>query len=271
MCLIRLLSGLGLLALVACAGPAYSPRGETPVRPAPPSPPASVRPPAEARPPGAMKPWERPYEVFGERYEPMRGDAHAGFVEEGLASWYGKDFHGRKTSNGEVYDMHGRTAAHKTLPLGVYVRVRNLANGKESICRINDRGPFVRGRVIDLSYTMAQELEVVGPGTAPVRIEALGFQEMDAAGRPVYRQPRSYADGSFAVQVGAFGLRDNAERLAAQLRARHGAASVQEGWVDGRLFYRVRAGRYGSLEAAEAAKAGFETGGYPNSFVVAME
>jgi rare lipoprotein A len=104
-----------------------------------------------------------------------------------------------------------------------------------------------------------------------VRIEALGFQELDAAGRPLYRQPSSYSAGSYAVQVGAFGVRDNAERLAAQLQGRHGAASVQEGWVDGRLFYRVRAGRYSSLEAAEAAKSGFETGGYPNSFVVAME
>ncbi|MBE0596234.1 MAG: septal ring lytic transglycosylase RlpA family protein [Desulfuromonadales bacterium] len=272
MSLIRLVFGLGLLFLVACAGPAYSPRPvETPVRPTPSSPPESVRPPAETRAPGVMKPWERPYEVFGERYEPLRGDAHAGFVEEGLASWYGKDFHGRKTSNGEIYDMHGRTAAHKTLPLGVHVKVKNLANGKEAICRINDRGPFVRGRIIDLSYTLAQELEVVGPGTAPVRVEVLGFRESDVAGRPVYRQLRSYDQGSYTVQVGSFGVRDNADRLATQLQARHGAASVKEGWVGERLFYRVRAGNYSSLDAAEAARRSFEAGGYPSSFVVAME
>ena len=201
----------------------------------------------------------------------MMGNDHIGFVEEGLASWYGKDFHGKKTSNGEIYNMYSRTAAHKTLPLGITVRVKNLSNGKEILARINDRGPFVKGRIIDLSYTLAEELEIVRPGTAPVRVEALGWQETDAAGRIVYRQPRSYTTGNFAVQIGAFSIRDNADRLAADMRSRYGAASVQEGWVNGQLFHRVRAGRYTTLEAAERAKIDFERGGYPNSFVVAME
>jgi rare lipoprotein A len=198
-------------------------------------------------------------------------EAGPGYSEEGIASWYGGHFHGRQTSNGEVYDMHARTAAHKTLPLGVYVKVRNLDNGKETIARINDRGPFVKGRIIDLSYALAKELEVVGRGTAPVRIEALGFQETDVSGQVTWRQPKSYAVDHYAVQIGSFGVRGNADRLAAQMRARHGVAGVQEGWVGEKLFYRVRVGNYPTVEAAESARREFEGSGYPNSFVVAME
>ncbi len=201
----------------------------------------------------------------------MLGDAHIGFVEKGHASWYGKDFHGKKTSNGEIYDMYARTAAHKTLPMGVTVRVTNLNNGKVILARINDRGPFVKGRIIDLSYTLAQELDIVGPGTAPVRVEALGFRETDGSGHVAYRQPRSYSIGSYAIQIGAFTVRENADRLAGEMRARYGSASVEEGWVKGQLFYRVRVGKYTTLESAEGAQLDFERSGYANSFVVAME
>jgi rare lipoprotein A len=219
-----------------------------------------------------LKGWEKPYEVNGERYQPMRATAPvAGYAEEGTASWYGADFHGKATSCGETYDMHAMTAAHKTLPLGVWVRVTNRANGRSCTVRVNDRGPFVKSRIIDLSFAAAKELGVVGPGTAPVRIEALGFREQDAQGRVAWRQPKSYSVGSYAVQIGSFALRDNADRLAAQMRGRLGAAAVQEGWVGGRLFYRVRVGDYRTIEAAEVARAGFEQGGYANSFVVAME
>jgi rare lipoprotein A len=220
-----------------------------------------------------LKGWEKPYEVNGERYEPMRRSEaeHVRFVEEGIASWYGKDFHGKYTSNGEIYDMYGMTAAHKTLPLGVSVKVTNQANGRETVVRVNDRGPFIRGRIIDLSYSAANVLGVVGPGTAPVRIEALGFQEKDSVGHIAYRQPRSYTVDSYSVQVGAFTVQDNARRLSAQLQARYGYAGVHEGWVGGQRFYRVRAGRYPNLEVAEAARLSFEANGYPNSFVVATE
>lgn len=218
-----------------------------------------------------LKPWEKPYEINGERYKPMRRGEDAGFVEQGVASWYGHHFHGKKTSNGEIYDMHARTAAHKTLPLGVTVKVKNLANGRETLARINDRGPFVKGRIIDLSYTLAKELGVDGPGTAPVRIEALGYRETGAGGEIVYRQPKSYTIGNYAVQIGAFTVRDNADRLADQMRGLHGAASVQEGWVNGKLFYRVRVGKYTTVASAESAKSGFEQGGYANSFVVGLD
>jgi len=220
-----------------------------------------------------LKGWEKPYEVNGERYEPMRKaeQKHVGYVEDGIASWYGKDFHGKYTSNGEVYDMYAMTAAHKTLPLGVTVQVTNQANGRQAVVRVNDRGPFVKGRIIDLSYSAAKDLGVVGPGTAPVRIEALGYQEKDAAGQIAYRQPKSYTVDSYSIQIGAFTMVENARRLASQMQGRYGYAAVQEGWVDGRLFYRVRAGRYPNVEAAEAAKTSFEANGFPNSFVVATE
>ncbi len=217
-----------------------------------------------------MKPWERPYEVNGERYQPLPKNAQSGYVEEGIASWYGPDFHGKQTSNGEIYDMHGRTAAHKTLPLGVYIKVRNLANGREVEARINDRGPFVKGRIVDLSQTLAKELDFIGTGTAPVRIEALGYRDSGASGVN-WRQPKSYTPDDFAIQIGSFGVRDNAERLAAQMRSRYGTAGVKEGWVEGKLYFRVRVGKYSTAALAETARTNFEANGYPNSFVVAME
>ena len=250
---------LALFLLCACAAP-----------PPAPSPAPAPRTGADGgnRP---LKGWEKPYEVFGKRYQPMREGEHAGFAEEGLASWYGSDFHGKKTSNGEIYDMYARTAAHKTLPLGVSVKVTNLSNGRQSIARINDRGPFVKGRIIDLSYTLAKELGVVGPGTAPVHIEALGYARTDEAGRVTYREPASYTVGSYSVQVGAFTVAENARRLAADLKRAYGHSSIQEALVRGNLFYRVRAGDYRTLEAAEKAREAFEARGYVNCFVVAQE
>ena len=215
------------------------------------------------------KPWEKPYVVNGQRYDPLLQGR--GFVQTGIASWYGRDFHGRRTSNGETYNMYAMTAAHKTLPLGVYVRVHNLANGREAVVRVNDRGPFVKGRIIDLSYAAAKSLGVVGPGTAPVRIEALGYRRQGARGAASYRQPASYDVGLYGVQVGAFTIAVNARRLAATMKGRYGAASIQPGWVNGKRFYRVRVGRYRSLQAAEAARGRFEAEGYRASFVVALQ
>lgn len=240
-----------ILVLVGCGGPSYTTR--------------------VIDTPGSreLKGWEKPYTVNGERYDPLLD--HDGFVQEGVASWYGKDFHGKKTSNGEVYDMYAMTAAHKTLPLGVYVRVKNIANGRQAVVRVNDRGPFVKGRIIDLSYSAAKELGVVGPGTAPVRIEALGYKVSGGGGEVAFRQPKSYSVGSYTVQVGAFTQGENAARLAERLKALYGASSVQQGMVNGRLFHRVRAGSYPTIEAAEKACLRFENEGFPNSFVVATE
>ena len=143
------------------------------------------------------------YTQFGKRYCPML--SAEGFVETGLASWYGDKFHGRPTALGEPYNMYAMTAAHKTLPLPTRVRVTNLENGRSAELRVNDRGPFVKGRVIDLSYTAARELGVLRPGTARVRIQAL-----EPGGTP---EPAA-APGAFAyLQAGAFAYRANAAKL----------------------------------------------------------
>lgn len=143
------------------------------------------------------------YTQFGKRYCPMI--SAEGFVETGVASWYGEDFHGKPTAIGEPYNMYAMTAAHKTLPLPTRVRVTNLENGRSAELRVNDRGPFVDDRVIDLSYSAAQELGVVRRGTARVRIEAL-----EAGGSP----GANSVAGSYAyLQAGAFAYRENAAKL----------------------------------------------------------
>jgi rare lipoprotein A len=117
----------------------------------------------------------KPYEVQGERYEPLTGDTP--YADRGLASWYGRKFHGRPTASGEVYNMYAMTAAHPTLPIPSYARVRNPANGREVIVRINDRGPFHKGRIVDLSYTAALKLDLLR-GVAPVEVERLTFEDI---------------------------------------------------------------------------------------------
>jgi rare lipoprotein A len=119
----------------------------------------------------------KPYEVLGERYEPLAGDVT--YADRGLASWYGRKFHGRPTASGEVYNMYAMTAAHPTLPIPSYARVRNPANGREVIVRVNDRGPFHKGRIIDLSYTAALKLDVLR-GVAPVEVRRITHAEIRA-------------------------------------------------------------------------------------------
>jgi rare lipoprotein A len=215
-----------------------------------------------------LKGWQKPYEVDGQRYNPLRD--HKGFSQRGIASWYGKKFHGRLTSNGETYDMYAMTAAHKTLPLGVEVRVVNKRNGKSTVVRINDRGPFVAGRIIDLSYTAAQKLDVVEQGTAPVEIVALGYPHREGS-EMTYSAPLDYDAGSFAVQVGAFSQSDNAKRLARQLKSRFGRSAVHFSDSDGRALYRVRVGDFRSLKTAEAAKEELRNERFPGAFVIAFD
>jgi rare lipoprotein A len=158
------------------------------------------------------------------------------YVEQGLASWYGVQFNGHRTSDGEIYDMYQFTAAHRTLPFDSVVRVTNLHNGKQTEVRINDRGPFVENRVIDLSLAAARALDLVGTGTALVRIELISGQNPTA--------------GFFAVQIGAFQLRENAERLRSQLSARYSPVTIQEYDSAAGTYYRVRVGRVAGQEAA---------------------
>lgn len=145
----------------------------------------------------------KPYTVRGKTYYPLKS-AH-GFVEVGTASWYGPGFHGKKTANGERFNQYAMTAAHKLLPLGTKVRVTHLGNGRSIIVRINDRGPFVEDRVIDLSRGAATRLNMMGSGTARVRVQSLG-------GIPQMRDDGDLT-GPFYVQVGAFASKENAYRL----------------------------------------------------------
>jgi rare lipoprotein A len=215
---------------------------------------------------GKVKASQRPYTVMGQRYEPLA--THEGFVQSGIASWYGPDFHGKTTSNGERYDMHAMTAAHKTLPLGVYVKVQNKENGRETVVRVNDRGPFVKGRIIDLSYAAARKLGVDLRGTAQVRVEALGYQQ---DGKDGFRTPETYDAGNFTVQVGSFKEFTNADRLSEQMKNLFGFSDARMTNVNGEIFYRVYAGKYRSLRDAENAERNFATHGYPGSFVVSLD
>ena len=196
------------------------------------------------------EPSPRPYKVDGKWYQP-RSHAH-GFRQKGVASWYGKKFHGRKTSNGETYDMYGISAAHKTLPFNTVVRVHNLDNGKKLDVRINDRGPFVRGRIIDLSYGAAQKLGLVGPGTAHVRIVALGAIRKPSELQQEKRTyvPVEYEQGVFTFQVGAFQDKSNAEKLRARLDKNYQNAHITTHESPDGVFYRVRVGRFTTLEQA---------------------
>jgi rare lipoprotein A len=212
------------------------------------------------------------YTVAGKRYYPL--SSSAGFTQRGLASWYGHKFHGRLTSNGERYNMYGRTAAHKTLPFNTYIRVINLRNGKKTVVRINDRGPFVKGRIVDLTYTAAHELGMVEDGIVPVTIEALGYaRKKRKQGKVVrvYEKPASYQSGDFTIQVGAFAQRDNALRLHASLSRKYSEATVVAFDWGTRRFYRVRVGRYTRLDQAESAAMRLRGQGFPNAFAVARD
>jgi rare lipoprotein A len=171
------------------------------------------------------------------RNKPAPAPAPPGYVEEGNASWYGVPFHGRRASNGEIYDMYKLTAAHRTLPFETMVRVTNLNNGKSTVVRITDRGPFVDNRIIDLSLAAAREVESVGPGVVPVRVEVLS-PGVD---------PTS---GFFTVQVGAFRDRGNAERLHDRLNASYSPIFIQEYDSPDGVFYRVRVGKISGEDAA---------------------
>ena len=218
-------------------------------------------------PPQQPAGYPKPYKVFGKWYQPLPDSK--GFRQRGIASWYGKDFHGKKTSNGETYDMYAMTAAHKTLPLGTYVRVHHLENNRELEVRINDRGPFVRGRIIDLSYTAAKELGLVGPGTANVEIVALGTPVATDGGTGRAFVQGDYYSGNFTFQVGAFVYRENAERLKRKLDEQYKNAHITLYDRGDKIFYRVRVGVYKTLEDAVLNEAILIRDGYPDVFMVA--
>jgi rare lipoprotein A len=187
------------------------------------------------------------YEVLGKRYHVL--PTSAGYVQRGIASWYGREFHGLSTSSGEIYDMHAMTAAHTTLPLPTWVEVTNLVNGKRVVVKVNDRGPFVDNRLIDLSYAAATALDMVRTGTTRVEVRAVAppfdaFRSaptLAAAPQAAPPAPVSAAPAErMFMQIGAFADAENAERLAARLRASGFAnSSVVSAPADTRRLHRV--------------------------------
>lgn len=173
-----------------------------------------------------------------------------GGVEVGVASWYGPDFHGRLTSSREVFNMYDMTAAHPTLPLGTWVVVTHLESGRSAVVRVNDRGPFARGRIIDLSYAAARLLGLIGPGTARVRVEVLSV-------------PPGLEKGvRYTIQVGAFASRANAESLRQELAETFPTVYIEPFATPTQTFYRVRVSAAGRAEAEDLANR-LAAAGYP--------
>jgi rare lipoprotein A len=212
------------------------------------------------------------YVVYGKRYYVM--DSAEGFVQRGVASWYGRKFHGRRTSSGEVYNMHDMTAAHKTLPLPVYVHVRNLDNGRTAIVRVNDRGPFIDGRIIDLSYAAATRLGVDGPGTANVEISVIerGQTEPTSVVRAVPLATPEAHDQPLYIQMGSFSSLNNADNLVRDLLAlNEAAAQVSPLQTDDGVYYRVRVGPLFDMDEANAILARLRGKGFDASRIVVAD
>ena len=215
-----------LLAAVALSGCAHK-KKQVKLIPPPSSPSrSSPKPPSGTRPTARTEPAPVP---------------KIGYEETGLASWYGHPYHGRQAANGEIYDMEKLVAAHRTLPFDTWVRVYDLDNDKSVEVRIIDRGPFVEGRIIDLSRAAAQAIAMIGPGTAHVRMEVIGVPE--GAPVPVY-----------VVQVGAFQDRGIAERIRTEMESRYGRARIAER-KENPGVWRVMVGHEASLDAANALRA----------------
>ena len=206
----------------------------------------------------------RPYTVLGRTYTPYT--QLTPYRMRGVASWYGKRYHGQKTSSGEVYDMYGLTAAHTILPLPSYARVTNVANGKSVVVRVNDRGPFHEDRLIDLSYAAAHRIGIIGQGRGEVEVEAIIPGANDVAPAPVSQPlpapapapaavppPVAAESGGLFLQLGAFSTAENADAFLRKLRMDVAwlADSMQVRRSNG--LYKVHAGPYGTREAAEAA------------------
>lgn len=213
----------------------------------------------------------KPYEVFGERYRPMTGDD--AYAERGLASWYGRKFHGRPTASGEVYNMYAMTAAHPTLPIPSYARVRNPANGREVIVRVNDRGPFHKGRLIDLSYTAALKLDLLR-GVAPVEVRRITHAEIRAGqwqqpageptplfvpdappGAPQRESTATAGTTSYWLQFGAFARLDAAEAMRQRVAEADLALLPLLTIVREAGLHRLRAGPFPDVDEARASAA----------------
>lgn len=210
----------------------------------------------------SIPPTQKPYVIDNIRYYPI--SSSAGYIDTGIASWYGPDFHGRPTSNGERYNMYDTTAAHKILPMNTMLLVKNLENGRETVVRINDRGPFVRGRIIDLSYTSAKKLGVIRKGTAKVRIIALAPRQQGK-----YLSQPNFTEGEFYVQIGAFKDKNNAIRLQKRFIDAGHTAVVRQYAAKKDAFFRVQVYVGTQLNNARRAERALLDKGYRGAFIVA--
>ena len=187
------------------------------------------------------------YVINGKRYFTL--PTAKGYVERGIASWYGPNFHGKTTSNGETYDMHAMTAAHTQLPLPTFVRVTNLENGKSTVVRINDRGPFKKNRIIDLSFAAAKKLDIVKNGTGLVEVRALTSDDDGQEAPAIPTQPIKH---NIYIQVGAFGNPDNANRLRDQLGPQiQRPIRIAQANNNGQTLYRVQVGPLENVEQTD--------------------
>jgi rare lipoprotein A len=269
---------IAAVGLTACFGtrPQRAPPTPAAAIPAPPTPEVTQPPSPDAVPDAQPRAEPRSrngnppfYDVLGKRYYVL--SSSVGYVERGVASWYGPGFHKVRTSIGEPYDMYAMTAAHTTLPLPTYVRVTNLQNGRSVVVRVNDRGPFVDNRIIDLSYTAAGKLDMLRNGTAIVEVRsidpatAIAPAEVARAADtdvPPAAPVHSLQVRAFFVQAGAFSDPKNADRLAEKLRGGgYGTVFVRENEIAGRRMFRVRIGPISSVEEFDRIVAALARGG----------
>lgn len=219
--------------------------------------------------PAASKTYDRatqkPYMINNQAYYPI--PTAYGFTQTGTASWYGPDFHGQKTSNGEIYNMYDMTAAHKTLPMHTVLLVKNLENGREIVIRVNDRGPFVRGRIIDLSYSAAKRLRILGGGTARVHLTALG--EAEKGQDQLMEMSERFYHGEYYVQIGAFINMENALRLQSRFTQAGHTTFIQKFYGQNAIYHRVHVYVGKTLQGATEARTILEQRGYRGAFVIA--
>jgi rare lipoprotein A len=297
---LRLRGGvLTLLALLlaACAQAPHRPPSAPTVVPPPPADVAAIPNPVPREEPRSASGNPPFYEVAGHRYMVLA--SAAGYHERGVASWYGTDFHGLRTATGERYDMFAMTAAHKTLPIPCYARVTNLSNGRSVIVRINDRGPFVANRIIDLSYTAALKLDMIRNGTAFVQVETVSAASPEnpaaaaalpvttpaaseasagvsdvpavtaplepAAGAAVSPAAAAPVSGHFFIQVGAYGQAENARRTAQKLREAGLAHVFTLAPAGDQLLQRVRIGPISSVQEFDQLIARLSALGFPGA------
>lgn len=209
---------------------------------------------------------QRPYIIKNRTYFPL--PSSQGYEEIGIASWYGGDFHGQATSNGEIYNMHDMTAAHKLLPMHTMLLVTNLENGRKTVVRVNDRGPFVKGRIIDLSLSAAKKLALFQNGTARVKVTALG-EVRNINGQQRFAKHADFSKGEFYVQIGAFTQEKNSLLLQKRFLDAGHRAIISKGKVKGQTFYRVQVYVGSSLHDARRSETALLAKGYTGSFVIA--